>query len=337
MVTSGTAVGNVDLAILTLNTDLPADVEPVKILPKETYNKLTLDITNTVNSRDGCLWKYLPAIATDQLKGAYAGDIYLWYVSGLEVFVVGSAWFPSWANGYEPWGGDSGHPIFVVINGELVLAGCWYGRVTDHFALSSSQGSSSNNNQNIWLGFAFDTSTNTIVAESVSRWSIKGSSNDHALNFLIGSGAILSSTIVTAEPNRQFYSSSDLKATSGYPFNGWLTLPAHDRYYLLSQEKAGGDYWYGWPGTTNGDIQFFSIPGAAASTDLRSFVVYTNGADPHGSTFGPVDFNYFVYPHSGYTSMPGGDTNGINEVLSNSGPQYTVTVYDLSAFPNNLR
>jgi hypothetical protein len=52
----------------------------------------------------------------------------------------------------------------------------------------------------------------------------------------------------------------------------------------------------------------------------------------------PLIDPYFYYSQSGHASMPGANTNGINEAPSaNGGPQYTVKVYDLSGFPNNLR
>jgi hypothetical protein len=339
VVTNQTTIANLfsgDVKLLTLVRDLPSDVETVRVLPYQTYDKLTLDITNAF--RDGCLSKYLPGIAVNQGKGAYAEDVYWWATSTYpQTGVAASVWFPAWQNGYEPWGGDSGHPILTVIGNELVLVGSWSQEGWDHTPVLPQLGPSVSNAYDIWVGFAIDTRTNTIVAQYVSRWSIAISNSTHALDFISASGSILSSTPVTTSENG-FWVSSPLNAYSAYPYNGWLTLFANNNYYLLSQETAGGDYWHGWPETLNYETNYFTIPGAAASPDLTSFVTYTDGASPDGSTFVPLDFTYFVYPHWGTTSMPGAWTQAINECLStNGGPQYKMAIFDLSAFPSNLR
>src|SRR5262249_12647354 len=158
--------------------------------------------------------------AIDQWKGAYADDIYYWDASGIEVDVAGSVWFPSWANGYDPWAGDSGHPVFVVINGELVLVGCWHKPYSDHDPnrQAPNLGPSIYHNSNIWLGFAFDTTTNTIVAEAVWRWNTGPTFSNHALNFINGASGVLSTTTVT-NGQSDHYSAAYLNAFSGYPFN----------------------------------------------------------------------------------------------------------------------
>jgi hypothetical protein len=330
--------GSGDLKLLTLDRDLTNDVEPVRVLPFGAYNKMTLEITNTV-LRNGCLSRYLPCIAIEQQKGAYADDLYNWYTSGLQADVTSSVWFPAWANGYEPWPGDSGHPIFVIINNELVLVGCWSFEDVIHGPTTfPGLGTNISNGYNSWFGFSFTTGTNVIVAETASRWNIITNNPhlNHQLSFFNSSGVNLASATVTAN-NIVSWSSGSLNSSGP---SGWLTLSTNSTYYLLSQETNGGDTWYGWPSTWNYDTNYISIPGAAASVNLTTFVTYTNGASTNGSTYGPVDFSYFVYPHSGGANMPGNFTNAINTCMTTNGTpgkQYYVTNFDLSMFPNNLR
>jgi hypothetical protein len=64
-------------------------------------------------------------VATKSTKIAFAAD---WY--GLDVGTATKAYFEQsllldqWSGSIA--GGDSGHPVFALINNELVLAGPWY-------------------------------------------------------------------------------------------------------------------------------------------------------------------------------------------------------------------
>ena len=245
-----------DVAVLTLDRDLPSDVETMKVLPEGALNKMTFDI-GSANTADSCLSKYLPCIGLDQWKGAYAEDLFWWDPSGRAIRMRGSAWFPSWMNGYEPWGGDSGHPILAVINNELVLVGCWSTQDINPIPFPTL-GQNTTHSYNGWFGFAFS-STNTLVVDptptydEVGRWNENTNTcnQTHTLAFFNSLGTNLTSISVTALQSNAFFSTTNLTNAS-YPFNGVLLLPgaSNTNYYFLSQEFQGGDYWYGWPGTS---------------------------------------------------------------------------------------
>jgi hypothetical protein len=348
-VTNATVIkplGAGDVAVLTLDTDIPSDVEPIKILPDSVLNKMTFDISTA--KRDNCPAKYLPCVGVDQLKGAYAEDLFFWDPSGYLNAVQGSTWFPSWMNGYEPWGGDSGHPVMTVINNELVLVGQWSQQdIGLSPSVPTSLGPYVRNTYNSWFGFAFST-TNTLVILSAQRFNENTNTcnQTHTLAFFNSAGTNLTSVAVTALQSNFNYSSTDL-TNAAYPLNGVITIPGTTNatnYYLLSQEFAGGDYWYSFPGTTNWfydpatmalNTPDYFVNGAAVSVNLTSFSIYPNSV---GETFGPLAFRYYIFPHVGSLSTPGSNTNGINQNLStNGGSLYTVKLFDISKFPNNLR
>lgn len=322
-----------DIKILTLDRDLTNDVETTRVLPIETYLKMTLEITN-IGPRNGCLSRYLPGVAIDQSKGAYAADAYAWNTDpnagGYAVYETGSSWFTNWIDGYAPRGGDSGHPVFTVISNELVLVGCWTSAAyVPSFYLTPILGTTVKNAFTNLYGLSFN-SSNTIVALSAARWNVNSNlcCQPHQLTFFNSMGSNLASVTVTAEQNDYQWSESPLLA--------WLTLPGGltTNYYLLSQEIAGGDYWYDWHGTTlRNPAADYTVQGAAYAWNS---IFTTYGST--GNSYGPVSFSYFVYPGSGTISMPGGYTNAINACLSsNGGPQYKINVFGLASFPNSIR
>lgn len=329
-----------DLAVLTLSNDLPSDVEIMRILPYETVNKMTFDIMSGNVTPNSCLSRYLPCIGINQQKGAYVEDLWFWDDPNNNVnWMRGSAWFPSWINGYEPGGGDSGHPVMAVINNELVLVGNWsVAALPGQSGGPETLSTSALNTYNSWFGFRFST-TNTLVVSSVARWNLNSypCNQSHTLAFFNSDGINLGSINVTAVQSNYFWSSGGTLTNGGYP-GSVLTLPGapNTNYYLLSQEFYGGDHWYSWPGTTVfTNASDFINTGAASSANLSSFYVYPNSA---GYTFGPLALTYYVYPQLGGTSLPGSNTNGINQCLStNGGTQYTVSVFDISGFPNHIR
>lgn len=157
----------------------------------------------------------------------------------------------------------------------------------------------------------------------------------HALSIVNALGTNLATTYVTAV-STSLWSGAFLNSPT-YPTNGWLTLPgaANTNYYLLSQEINGGDYWYTLPTFICNNVSYFVAQGATISTNLSNFTVYANTV---GESFGPVEFHYFIYPHSGTLSMPGGNTNGLNQCMNtNGGSQYKVAVFEVSSFPNQLK
>jgi hypothetical protein len=120
-----------DIAVVEFKTNVDAHVQPASILSQTAIRELPnvgwfpidFGYTNT------CLAGVLPCIACNQYKQAYATDLnYVNLPSGSEpqmFFNTNSLWFPNWANSIVDF--DSGSPIYVLIQNELVLMGAWHG------------------------------------------------------------------------------------------------------------------------------------------------------------------------------------------------------------------
>lgn len=114
-----TAVSRIDLlsrdiTIFTLDSDLPAEITPCKVFPSNFRSYLTAS---------NIQFNAPPVTFVDQQEKLLIGD--LKDVSGgrIGVYSPSSA---TRANLYEnPIGGDSGNPIFALINGELCLMSLW--------------------------------------------------------------------------------------------------------------------------------------------------------------------------------------------------------------------
>jgi hypothetical protein len=68
----------------------------------------------------------VPVVAFNQFKEAYIADIYDFsYPSDTypQAIIQSSVWFPLWGSTCQT--GDSGSPVFMLINNELVLVGPW--------------------------------------------------------------------------------------------------------------------------------------------------------------------------------------------------------------------
>jgi hypothetical protein len=126
------------------NQDLPTDtVAYVRVLTNSLCRKLTpkMNQYQAGCNQGPCYWSAnVPSVACDQAKYAYIADLY--YLStggnyGNAAYFHHSQWFPDWGS-YFYWatntsqcdpscsdvgGGDSGHPTFLLINGELALIG----------------------------------------------------------------------------------------------------------------------------------------------------------------------------------------------------------------------
>lgn len=117
-----------DISVLVFDQDLPSTVQWAKVLPTTVTTKLSPSWGQASNPAGR-----LPAIGCNQLKHAYITDIWLLSYGATTKL---SSWFPSWhASCYPNCGfcapnceqipGDSGSPLYLLINNEMVLVGAW--------------------------------------------------------------------------------------------------------------------------------------------------------------------------------------------------------------------
>jgi len=121
--------------VLLFDQDLPTNtIAYVRVLPDAARYKLT----PTMESYQDPCWQSasVPCVGTSQVEDAYITDLTWLNSSGWASFQH-SQWFPDWGSYRYRTGeaicwpyndqtsGDSGHPVFMLINGELVLIGPW--------------------------------------------------------------------------------------------------------------------------------------------------------------------------------------------------------------------
>ncbi len=133
-----------DIAVILLDADVAVAVESLKLLPSSITTKLPM-FPNTSGDRS-CFYGQLPVIACNQHKHAFAIDM-SYLTSGVVKLGFAPSWsFPSWSLtvvaccGYGSCfaffpadGGDSGSPLFLLLNNELVLLTTWWGQEVGTF------------------------------------------------------------------------------------------------------------------------------------------------------------------------------------------------------------
>jgi hypothetical protein len=148
------------------------------------------------------------------------------------------------------------------------------------------------NNQDLYLGFSFDTGTNAPVVTHLGRWKISSNSQTHNLylylyKYVNGKSDV---QIATASVDLSTGSAGTyVYAALGSP----VTLLANTRYYVTSQEVSGGDTWYNHISTT---LDSFTPGVGTVYGSVISGAPGQSGVGETGSTaFGPV--NLWVRPH----------------------------------------
>ena len=89
-----------------------------------------------------------------------------------------------------------------------------------------------------WLGIKITIGAGDIVVTQLGRWVVPGNTGSHTVKLVhAATGTDVASATVTTlgAPVGQFQYT---------PLTSAVTLAAHTSYYLVSQETAGGDYWY---------------------------------------------------------------------------------------------
>ena len=134
--------------VLLFDQDLPTDtVAYVRVLPDGARYKLTPTMERY---QDPC-WQSasVPCVATGQVEDAYIYD--MTWLFATQANFQHSRWFSDWGSfnyrtgvatclsigDYDVTSGDSGHPVFMLINGELVLIGLWPAAPSSHGRVSS--------------------------------------------------------------------------------------------------------------------------------------------------------------------------------------------------------
>jgi hypothetical protein len=134
------------------------------------------------------------------------------------------------------------------------------------------------NAQTQWVGMKFTVGAQNISVTKLGRWVVSGNSAAHNVKLVVAStgvdvpgGATVVNTVGTA-PGMFAYGA--LPAP--------VTLTAGVAYYLISEETAGGDAWYGYTSTLT----------TTADIAINSAVAYSGGVfTPYGTggnAYGPV-------------------------------------------------
>ncbi len=139
-------VAGTDIQILYLDEpDLPSTIAKYKVLPADYGNYLSyMGPGLTLNlGPDYEVRIRHPAIATCQHQRAHVAEVYgvdEWATDKWRIAIatfIGSAssepWrmsgnrnaYSTYEHGTVPTAGDSGHPVFMLLGGEMVLLGCW--------------------------------------------------------------------------------------------------------------------------------------------------------------------------------------------------------------------
>jgi len=122
---------NGDICVLVFDQDLPSTVQWAKVLPTTVTTKLSPSWGQQSNPA-----ARLPAVGCNQRKHAYITDIQALGSPFLGAYTAPTMWFPAWHSWCYPncFGcapiceqeiGDSGSPVYVPIDNELVLVGAW--------------------------------------------------------------------------------------------------------------------------------------------------------------------------------------------------------------------
>lgn len=139
------------------------------------------------------------------------------------------------------------------------------------------------NAQTRWVGLKFTVGSHDLVIARLGRWVVAGNGFTHRVKLFDASTGTdvaggLATVATTGAPPGTF---------AFAPLATPITLPAGGSYYLLSEEAAGGDAWYGY-GSILTSTSDFSIDCAAV---WDAGVFSTNGTTGNG--YGPVAFKTF--------------------------------------------
>jgi hypothetical protein len=114
-----------------MSTNVQSSVDRARVLPSSAINKVpwwnkpAYEDLNVCPSPQPCTSLVLPLICVNQSKITFACDFFGPDRSTPAVMLSEkSLLLPNW-QGRFLWGGDCSHPIFLLINNELVLAGVW--------------------------------------------------------------------------------------------------------------------------------------------------------------------------------------------------------------------
>ena len=167
-----------------------------------------------------------------------------------------------------------------------------------------------------FVGMQFTTGPVPVIVYSLNRVILQGNSGKHQVK------------IVRASTGQDVPGASVLYDTTAPPsYSGFVNLPApvallpNTSYYLVSQEQAGGDQWYDYaPVTTDMSA---TVNGPVYSTNGAQYVPV---AIP-GSSYGPANFKYILYPVSVEAVTLGIGNAGAQRVDAViSGPETPTTV-----------
>ena len=143
-----------------------------------------------------------------------------------------------------------------------------------------------------WLGMEFTTGTAPLQVTQLGRWIVPGNTGTHAVRLVeADTGTLLGSvSIATAGAPADQIKYAPLPAP--------LPLAPQTRYYLLSQETAGGDLWYSpdtpAPGTTsafrtwllsNGMPMDLAVDGDFDTDGVTNFIEFALALPPASTSY----------------------------------------------------
>lgn len=118
-----------DLGVAKLDSDLPSDIKPAKVLPSTWNSKLALPTTDSEAAANP---DFMPVININQDLYALIAEVATVYLPTDTTNPSVAGWIgnnmPSGTRaqwGMQLRGGDSGNPSFFVVNGELALSTVW--------------------------------------------------------------------------------------------------------------------------------------------------------------------------------------------------------------------
>ncbi|HLG95342.1 MAG TPA: immunoglobulin domain-containing protein [Bryobacteraceae bacterium] len=140
------------------------------------------------------------------------------------------------------------------------------------------------NNFTGWIGMVITVGSSPMTVSSLGRMVVSGNTASHVLKLVSAGGADIAGGSLTV---------STAGATPGTFVYAQLASPvqlnANTTYYVVSQEAAGGDFWYDW-NTTEQTTSTATITGSVWALSNS----YATVAGSAGHSYGPLDLKYTV-------------------------------------------
>ena len=210
-------------------------------------------------------------------------------VDAVTGFLLDSQVISNFGSGvYLSWN-ITGHVQIIVTElggANAVISGVFFGGSgagLTPFVSAVTLGGTLRNNFTGWVGMVIQVSTNPVTVNSVGRIVVSGNSGTHTVKLVDAStgadipGGSASVSTVGGTPGNFAYGNLSTP----------IILAAGAKYYVVSQESAGGDQWYDYSNTV---LQTKTVASVTNSVYSGSSSYTVNGSAGH--SYVPVDFMY---------------------------------------------